>query len=102
MTPDASQWRSSASYDHVEGLTASSLAWEWLRRNDAYDRDFEALMRADGDLGSLMDKIRQQWGLRFPCRPSPGAASSARPLAPARRYKRRNPRRRTGRPGNGR
>ena len=44
MTPDASTWRSSAEYDHLDALTASDLAWEWLRRNDAYDTDFEALL----------------------------------------------------------
>jgi hypothetical protein len=37
MTPDASLWRSPAHYDHIDDLTASDLAWEWLRRNDAYD-----------------------------------------------------------------
>ena len=34
MLPDASNWRSAAHYDHVEKLTASGLAWEWLRRNE--------------------------------------------------------------------
>ena len=42
MTPDASIWRFSE-YDHLDTLTASDLAWEWLRRNDAYDADFEAV-----------------------------------------------------------
>lgn len=42
MTPDASTWRSKAEYEHLDALTASDLAWEWLRRNEAYDADFEA------------------------------------------------------------
>lgn len=102
MTPNASRWRSSASYDHVEDLTASHLAWEWLRRNDAYDKDFEALMQAGADPQSLTDKIRQQWGLRFPCRPSAVPADSADLLAPTRRYQRRCPRGRACRSGDGR
>ena len=89
MTPDASQWRTSASYDHVERLTASSLAWEWLRRNDAYDQDFEALMQADSDPGPLTDKIRQQWGLRFPCRSSPRLAIILGLVVAAGRHERR-------------
>lgn len=83
LTPDASEWRSSASYDHVEELTASSLAWEWLRRNEAYDRDFEAVMQPDVDPTLLTDMIRQRWGLRFPVGSAPGASKCSRLLAPA-------------------
>ena len=74
MTPDASQWRISTHYDHLDDLTASDLAWEWLRRNDDYDHDFEALGRTDVDPQLLTGKIRDQWGLRFPCR-SPHASA---------------------------
>lgn len=70
MTPDASQWRMPAHYDHVDHLTASDLAWEWLRRNDDYDHDYETLGSADADPQMLIEKIRRQWGLRFPDRPS--------------------------------
>ena len=69
MTPDASTWRSSAEYDHLDALTASDLAWEWLRRNDAYDADFEASRTGQGDPEPLTEHIRQRWGLRFPRRP---------------------------------
>lgn len=67
MTPDASTWRSSAEYDHLDTLTASDLAWEWLRRNEAYDADFEALAGADVPK-NMTEQIRQRWGLRFPRR----------------------------------
>ncbi|MDH0367833.1 transcriptional regulator domain-containing protein [Brucella anthropi] len=67
MTPDASTWRSSE-YDHLDTLTASDLAWEWLRRNDAYDADFEAVASGHGDPEPLTEQIRQRWGLRFPHR----------------------------------
>jgi hypothetical protein len=69
MTPDASTWRSSAEYEHLDALTASDLAWEWLRRNDAYDADFEASVAGHGDPEPLTERIRQRWGLRFPGRP---------------------------------
>lgn len=67
MTPDASIWNSSE-YDHLDVLTASDLAWEWLRRNDDYDADFEALSSESGAPEPLTERIRQRWGLRFPCR----------------------------------
>jgi hypothetical protein len=60
MTPDATQWRISTNYDHLDDLTASDLAWEWLRRNDDYDHDFEALGRTDVDPQLLTEKIRDQ------------------------------------------
>ena len=42
MTPDISHWRSSERYEYVEDLVSPELAWEWLRRNEDYQRDFEA------------------------------------------------------------
>lgn len=68
MMPDASQWRSEGHYGHVEKLTASGLAWEWLRRNEAYNEDFEALSAREADTTVLTEKIRQRWRLRFPCK----------------------------------
>ena len=74
MTPDASNWRSSAEYDRLDVLMASDLAWECLRRNEAYGADFEASASGRGDPESLTEHIRQRWGLRFPGR-SPDHAS---------------------------
>lgn len=65
MLPDASNWRSAAHYDHVEKLTASDLAWEWLRRNEAYNSDFEALSAKRADRDALAKSIRERWRLRF-------------------------------------
>ncbi|MFK3664179.1 transcriptional regulator domain-containing protein [Ochrobactrum teleogrylli] len=92
MTPDASIWRSSE-YDHLDGLTASDLAWEWLRRNDAYDADFEASASARGMHEPLTVRIRQQWGLRFPGRSPDTSAGSASLLASAGGHKRCHARR---------
>ncbi|CAH0497810.1 hypothetical protein NVSP9465_02880 [Novosphingobium sp. CECT 9465] len=69
MMPDASQWRSAARYEPVEDMTASALAWEWLRRNEGYNQDFEALSAKDADKTTLTDTIRQRWRLRFRGRP---------------------------------
>lgn len=65
MLPDASNWRSAAHYDHVEKLTASGLAWEWLRRNEAYNSDFEALSAKGADRDALARSVRERWRLRF-------------------------------------
>lgn len=70
MTPSAAGWRSSAAYEPIDEMSASDLAWEWLRRNDAYDEDFQELSEAKTDTKALTDKIRRRWGLRFPHRPA--------------------------------
>jgi len=70
VTPSAADWRSSAAYEHVDEMSASDLAWEWLRRNEAYDEDFQELSKAKTDSKALTDKMRRRWGLRFPHRPA--------------------------------
>lgn len=95
MTPDASIWRSSE-YDHLDELTASDLAWEWLRRNDAYDADFEASTSAREIPEPLTEQIRQRWGLRFPSRPPDTSARSARLLASTGGHQRRRAHRSAG------
>uniref|UniRef100_A0A9E7ZS52 DUF6499 domain-containing protein n=1 Tax=Bosea sp. NBC_00436 TaxID=2969620 RepID=A0A9E7ZS52_9HYPH len=77
MTPDASSWRSAAAYRYVETLSASDLAWEWLRRNDGYDQDFEALTQTANDPQPLLARIRERWGLRFPDRSAQHSARGA-------------------------
>lgn len=87
MTPDPSQWRASANYDHVDRLSASDLAWEWLRRNDAYDRDFTALLHRDISPEQDLEDFRLRWGLRFPCRSAGPATRCAGLLAPSGGHK---------------
>ena len=90
MMPDASHWRSSARYDHVEKLTASGLAWEWLRRNETYNQDFEALSAKDADRVMLTEKIRQRWRLRFRGRSVSRSTDAVSLLDAARRHERRS------------
>ncbi|MFH1605591.1 MAG: DUF6499 domain-containing protein [Pseudomonadota bacterium] len=92
MTPDASRWRSSTYYDHVEGSSASDIAWEWLRRNEAYDLDFENWFRNSAAADTLSDQIRQRWGLRFPGRSDPRCSRGKRFLGCGSRHQHRPPR----------
>lgn len=62
MSPDASRWRSAEAYDYLDDLSAADLAWEYLRRNPDYQKDFQtapAIGAADWTA---------RWGLRFPRR----------------------------------
>ncbi|WP_081916686.1 transcriptional regulator domain-containing protein [Caulobacter sp. UNC358MFTsu5.1] len=63
MSPDASSWRSAEAYDYLDDLPAADLAWEYLRRNPDYQRDFQATRSEDEDGDGVA-----RWGLRFPGR----------------------------------
>lgn len=66
MTPDISHWRSFEHYDYVEDLVSPELAWEWLRRNEDYQRDFEAAQVEPNADTAATEATRSRWGLRFP------------------------------------
>jgi Family of unknown function (DUF6499) len=57
-------WRSQKAYANMEKAEAVDIAWEWLRRNSDYERDYRALQRTE--LSSAMTgDFRQLWGLSF-------------------------------------
>ncbi|GGA48820.1 transcriptional regulator domain-containing protein [Pelagibacterium lentulum] len=66
MSVEQSQWRSSENYDYVDRLSASDIAWEWLRRNPEYQRDYRKLSGAREPTFNLLERASTRWGLRFP------------------------------------
>ena len=82
MPSERSGWRSSAEYDYVEDLSASDLAWEWLRRNKRYAQDYATLSKAAPDDASLKDALLDKWGLRFRGRSQPPGSKGTRILGP--------------------
>src|SRR3546814_14630164 len=69
MKPDTSRWRSSSTYDYLDDLIPSDLAWEWLRRNTGYQRDYSEIERRPRDARHLTNLARLRWGVRFACSP---------------------------------
>jgi len=67
MKPDSTEWRSSQAYDFIGNVTPDGLAWEFLRRNPAYQREF-ADMQNPGPNSPLPTTLQTQWGLRFSCK----------------------------------
>ena len=60
----AVDWGSEQDYANLEKTEATDFAWEWLRRDSEYERDFLDLTTAaqsDGAPHSFRDK----WGLSF-------------------------------------
>jgi hypothetical protein len=64
-TPD---WRNAAAYAYLQQLNRAELAWEFLRRNPNYNRDFRAAARRTSDQADFPERLTRRWGLRFPCR----------------------------------
>jgi hypothetical protein len=71
-------WRSAAAYAEPENASALDLAWEFLRRNPRYVRDWEELDDARPD--DPGDAVAERWGLRFPGRSDARRAPSGRRL----------------------
>ncbi|WP_417603800.1 transcriptional regulator domain-containing protein [Primorskyibacter flagellatus] len=85
MPSDRSGWRSTADYDYVERLGASDLAWEWLRRNKHYAKDYATLSKAAPDDASLKQALLDKWGLRFRGRSKASSSKGLRALGPPAR-----------------
>ena len=57
-------WRSldDAYYDHVEEAEMTGIAWECLRRNASFEKDYQAISSSGR---TVSDGFRQHWGLVF-------------------------------------
>ena len=57
-------WRSldDTYYDHIEQAEMTGIAWECLRRNASFERDYQTISSSDR---TLSGRIRQHWGLVF-------------------------------------
>lgn len=62
-------WRVPAAYKHTKNLPAAGFAWEYLRRNDEYRHDFNAIALTGEPGAGQLERFAQRWGLRFPKRP---------------------------------
>lgn len=61
--PEGNDWRQGAQYDYIAGLDAADLAWEFLRRNADYKRDYHRIPKRARY--SAADTLTRRWGLRF-------------------------------------
>ncbi len=66
-------WRSSAAYEHAETIPAAGFAWEYLRRDADYHRDFDQINRMKAPRKAKLAAFAERWGLRFPTRSGPSA-----------------------------
>lgn len=71
MVPDTSRWKTSPDYDFMDDLSVGDLAWECLRRNKAYQKDYSGLWKNAQTDQPLPHFISQRWGVRFRRPPKP-------------------------------
>ncbi|WP_442869775.1 transcriptional regulator domain-containing protein [Bradyrhizobium sp. CCBAU 11361] len=57
-------WKSKKAYPDAKKTEAEDIAWEWLRRNCEYQRDYMALA-ASKRSSAMAHQFRRQWGLSF-------------------------------------
>jgi hypothetical protein len=66
--PPVSDWRSAAAYAYLTDLNPAELAWEFLRRNPDYQRDYRAAARDAAGQAEFPEPLVLRWGLPFPDR----------------------------------
>ena len=70
MSPSMIEWRPTSAYLYLLHLNANGLAWEYLRRNPAYRKDFERFHRTRDGV------FQTRWGLQFRLQPGRGRPRS--------------------------
>ena len=74
----STDWRSLAAYAHAKSISAAGFAWEYLRRDEDYRRDFHRVRRLPRLDSDAQTAFSERWGVRFPDRPDslrrPGCA----------------------------
>lgn len=67
MKPNTSRWRVASTYDFVDHVGVDDLAWECLRRNRDYQKDYAALKQRGALDHPIPAELERRWGLRFRC-----------------------------------
>jgi hypothetical protein len=57
-------WRSPESYKSLQNADITDIAWECLRRNADYRRDYKAMIANSPD-GAVTPEFRRRWGICF-------------------------------------
>ena len=58
-------WQAPETYEYASNIPAVGFAWEFLRRNEEYQRDYAELMLQKRPSKDQLDHFSTHWGLRF-------------------------------------
>ena len=57
-------WRSEEAYGNFKNAESMDIAWEWLRRDTEYQKDYQNIGQSQR-LSVATGAFRQKWGLSF-------------------------------------
>jgi Family of unknown function (DUF6499) len=69
--PTIREWRSASAYTYLNELNPAELAWEFLRRNPDYQRDYRTAVEETTSEAEPAERLALRWGLRFSDRSGP-------------------------------
>jgi hypothetical protein len=58
-------WRLVAHYTYLDHLSPAELAWEFLRRNPDYQRDYRTIAADTSVEADFPESLMLRWGLAF-------------------------------------
>jgi len=76
-------WRSPAAYSYLNDLDLAGFAWEFLRRNPDYRRNFRSVVGKPKGQTQFAQQSMTRWGLRFRHRSDPARGHRTADLAAA-------------------
>ena len=62
---EEANWRDASVYNYISDLDPPGLAWEFLRRNAAYQDDYRRLLADAGMKAAERTAFVEKWGLSF-------------------------------------
>jgi hypothetical protein len=88
--PRRPDWRTASAVEILNHFDRGGFAWEFLRRNPRYRREYNQLSKEASD-ASASEAFGQRWGLCFRLRSQAGNLSRSSTLATGACASQRNP-----------
>lgn len=63
--PRSQDWRSAAAVETLNRLDRGGFAWEFLRRNPRYRKDYHQTSKGAASAATVKEAVGQRWGLCF-------------------------------------
>jgi len=79
--PRSQDWRSAAAVETLNRLDRGGFAWEFLRRNPRYRKDYNQTSKEAASAASVKEAVGQRWGLCFRLRSQAGGLRCSGHLA---------------------
>ena len=89
--PTRPDWRSASAVEALDRIDRAGFAWEFLRRNPRYRREYNQVAREVASAASVAEAISQRWGLSFRLRSQAGDGRRSGHLATGARASQRDP-----------